>query len=84
MSEPAPSPFSANIPHVNPAHLEAVTHKENLQRMSARMTHCRRGHEFTAQNTRTLKSGKRICRTCQKWGRIAKEEGYSSLKEFLG
>ncbi len=25
---------------------------------------CRRGHEFTGQNTRILKSGKRTCREC--------------------
>jgi len=55
---------------VNPAHLEAVTHRENVLRgigptaANARKTHCRRGHPFTPENTRISVSGSRICRAC--------------------
>lgn len=28
------------------------------------LTHCKRGHEFTAENTRLDKRGSRVCRTC--------------------
>ena len=51
----------------NPAHIEAVTHAENMRRGSqASQTHCKRGHEFTAQNTITdpRRPGQRTCRTC--------------------
>jgi hypothetical protein len=56
---------------VNPAHLEAVEHKVNIGRGIARMagvTRCKRGHPFTAPNTRVVtgKNGKpeRVCREC--------------------
>ena len=58
---------------VNPAHLEPVTGVENIRRgmsMSARharQTHCKRGHEFTPENTYLRKRGhktERFCRTC--------------------
>lgn len=58
---------------VNPAHLEAVTQRENTLRspiavaaINARKTHCKRGHEFTPENTYTPRSGARICRACRK------------------
>ena len=60
---------------VNPAHLEPVTPAENVRRgaaglkvllRSALQTHCKHGHEFTAENTRLDKRGVRICRACQK------------------
>ena len=42
---------------VNPDHVEAVTHRENIMRspispcaINARKTHCKRGHEFTVGN----------------------------------
>lgn len=36
---------------VNPAHLEAVTHAENVRRgPKHKKTHCPRGHELTASN----------------------------------
>ncbi len=60
---------------VNPAHMEPVTHQENILRgvgfssrggwaeqMAAR-THCKRGHEFTEANTYHYK-GSRNCRAC--------------------
>lgn len=55
---------------VNPAHLEPVTRRENLLRgethaaRNAAKTHCKRGHEFTPENTYYPKGG-RGCRTCR-------------------
>jgi len=55
---------------VNPLHLEAVTHAENMKRGErATATHCKSGHEFTIQNTilKPRKDGgqSRQCRKCQ-------------------
>lgn len=56
---------------VNPAHLEPVTRKVNILRgesimaKNARKTHCRRGHEFTPENTRIRANG-RNCRACDR------------------
>jgi hypothetical protein len=56
---------------VNPAHLEAVTNKENILRgmgitaVQARRTHCPRGHAYDEANTRH-RQGKRYCRACEK------------------
>ncbi len=58
---------------VNPLHLEAVTHGENMTRgqigkglkeWNQRRTHCKHGHEFTEENTHHYQ-GKRICRVCR-------------------
>jgi hypothetical protein len=60
---------------VNPAHLELVTHEENLRRspsqpsaVNARKTECVNGHPFDEENTyvRAGRNGKvwRQCRTC--------------------
>ena len=53
---------------VNPEHLEAVTHAENVRRGKRNQnhgkTHCTHGHEFTADNTAIDVKGKRVCRTC--------------------
>lgn len=50
------------------AHLEVVTHLENVRRGSnATRTHCIYGHEFTQANTyRAPGSGKKSCRTCRR------------------
>lgn len=64
-----------NVLCVNPAHLEAVTPRENTLRSTARSarnaqkTHCKNGHEFTNANTYVWadkKTGRsyRICRAC--------------------
>lgn len=54
---------------VNPAHLEAVTHQENVRRRVARKTHCVNGHEYTPENTYWWTDGARyscrFCRTCR-------------------
>jgi len=49
----------------NPAHLEPVTHAENIRRRVAAKTHCKRGHEFTVENTRVQPKG-RACKQCDK------------------
>lgn len=50
---------------VNPAHLEPVTHRENVLRgLRGRMvTHCPHGHEYTPDNL-YWHHGRRECRTC--------------------
>lgn len=60
----------------NPNHLEAVTQAENARRgMSAKRareigaakTHCKRGHEYTLENTYLQPAtGRRSCRTCKR------------------
>lgn len=58
---------------VNPAHLEAVSNRENtlrgvagvhrvLERVS--VTHCKRGHLMSPDNLRPRKDGARDCRAC--------------------
>ena len=57
---------------VNPDHLETVAQRVNtlrgyaLSAQEARQTRCKRGHEFTPENTGTAgKSGRRYCRFCE-------------------
>lgn len=72
-----PIPAGLQIDHlcrvpgcVNPAHLEAVTPRENTLRgqgitaVQARRTHCPKGHPYDEENTR-LNGRKRFCRACQ-------------------
>ena len=50
----------------NPAHLEPVTHKENMRRGAwATKTHCKHEHEYTVKNTRVY-NGWRFCRECDR------------------
>lgn len=71
-----------NPPCINPAHLFIGTPKDNTQDMIRKgrsaqgqylrdRTHCVRGHEFTASNTRLSREGKRVCRECEhlRWQR---------------
>jgi hypothetical protein len=64
---------------VNPDHLEAVTHVENMRRAhevwgftswgaqaNAGKTHCPQGHEYTEANTYARQRGSRDCRTCMR------------------
>ena len=54
---------------VNPWHLEPVPERINILRgealsaQRARQTHCKRGHEFTPENTYVWQTA-RICRPC--------------------
>lgn len=53
---------------VNPDHLEAVTHVENVRRgrrngNDGKPT-CVHGHDFTPENTRLDALGRRVCRAC--------------------
>lgn len=59
---------------VNPAHLEPVTHAENMARgkfptgrnhHKGKVTHCPQGHEYTETNT-YLYRGKRHCHICKR------------------
>lgn len=55
---------------VAPLHLEPVTQAENVRRTGARMTHCRRGHEYTPETTYIHPiNGSRQCRACKRWRR---------------
>lgn len=63
---------------VNPDHLEPVPHVVNVRRghvgknspkgpNSRGLTHCKRGHEYTEENTiYHSKNGSRMCRSCRR------------------
>ena len=56
---------------VNPDHLEAVSHRENVLRgeglaaRQARTTHCPKGHPYSEESTRHY-AGRRFCRECNR------------------
>lgn len=59
-----------NLLCVNPEHLEAVSHRENVRRGNAgknwsAKTHCPQGHTYTDENTYRW-NNMRFCRTCQR------------------
>lgn len=55
-----------------PAHLDLVTHRENITRgnteaaRNAHATRCVHGHEFTRENTYIRPDGDRDCRACRR------------------
>ena len=52
---------------INPEHLEAVSHAENVRRGTARcakLTECKRGHPFV-EGSYYFYDGKRRCKVCQ-------------------
>lgn len=61
---------------VNPAHLEPVSHQENVRRshrylglqvsLGSATAHCRRGHKYDEANTYVTPGGHRVCRACQR------------------
>lgn len=57
---------------VNPDHLEAVTHRENVMRgespgaRAQRRTHCSEGHVLSGENLYVEPSGCRRCRICRR------------------
>jgi hypothetical protein len=76
---------------VNPSHLEAVTHAENVRRGEggsnmSNKTHCAQGHPFDDANTRIARSNgkpaQRRCRVCEaRWDREYKERNRILLAE---
>ncbi len=57
---------------VNPDHLRAITHRENVlcgtafSAIQHRQTHCIHGHEFNSNNTYIGPNGKRVCKPCRR------------------
>jgi hypothetical protein len=57
---------------VNPAHLEVVSHRENVLRgvglsaTNAVKTHCPQGHAYDARNTYRSRGNSRLCRACHR------------------
>lgn len=59
-----------------PAHIELVTHAENMRRGLALRTHCPQGHPYDEANTRYWR-GQRRCRACtDEWNRQASLRRY--------
>jgi HNH endonuclease len=72
----------------NPKHMEAVPQSVNVQRgnlpaltaarntaRSVAQTHCKRGHEFTPENTHAV-PGHRVCKECRR----ARGRGYDKKR----
>lgn len=76
---------------IRPTHLEAVTHRENVLRgdsptaINAAKVECIRGHAFTPENTRNMKSGGRACIACERSeeGRAARRDATRRYRERL-
>jgi hypothetical protein len=72
---------------VNPAHLEAVSHRENALRgespvaVNAKKTHCIRGHELSQENTLTRINGWRGCKVCKRDKKRERYAARAALKE---
>ena len=49
----------------NPSHLEPVTHRENMLRSTALITHCPQGHAYVFAASIHSRHG-RFCRACQR------------------
>lgn len=71
---------------VNPAHLRNVPQKLNATENSSGVTainkaktHCKRGHEFTPENTQIKKKGKR-CATCHREGETLRRKRMEAEK----
>jgi HNH endonuclease len=66
-----PDHLCRNPPCCNPAHLEPVTHRENVRRGDspaghhARAAQCPKGHPYDAENTQNDRGGRR-CATCHR------------------
>lgn len=76
-----PDHLCKNTLCVRPSHLEAVTVAENIRRgdapgpLAVRTNRCKRGHEFTPENTRIRKNdGGRTCLACERMHHRASKE----------
>lgn len=71
---------------VNPDHMEPVTNVVNVMRgislaaQNARKTHCKRGHEFTAENT-LVSGGRRQCRACHRLKAASRYHGSQEVRD---
>lgn len=63
---------------VNPAHLEEVTHQENMRRRALAHDRCKHGHELVASNTYVDARGWKTCRTCRDLASARYRKGRSS------
>ncbi len=63
-----------NRPCVNPAHLEAVTHQENVRRHMEQVTHCKEGHPLTGDNVKLKPMADGVRRQCRECSRRWKRE----------
>lgn len=59
----------------NPRHLVIVSRSEHKSDYD-RLTHCKRGHEFTPENTKIVKGSQQVCLTCRRenQSRLRKEK----------
>lgn len=53
-----------NPPCVNPRHVIPMSNAQNTKFYGASITHCKRGHEFTAESTGNTSNGRRYCLIC--------------------
>ena len=74
---------------VNPEHLEAVTHAENMSRspigavpINGRKTHCKYGHPFAGDNLRK-NHRRRVCRICERAASKRKQIRKKELRRWL-
>lgn len=74
---------------INPLHLEAVTHKENMMRVRPfwrRPATCRQGHPFTPENTAIQPqrdSVRRVCRACKRISAMPRSKRENALRLSL-
>ncbi len=77
--DPLVCQLGKDCPHrrcCNPAHLKPVPSEENIARSSNGhvKTHCRKGHEYTPENTKITNSlGWRTCRECHRIDEAARK-----------
>ena len=83
LDPPACSKACVNLFHLDPVPGVVNTLRgRGITAMQARQTHCKRGHEFTAENTYLTSSGGRDCRECmRRRGRIKMRSWRAARKE---
>jgi len=88
-----PIPRGLELDHIcrtplcfNPAHLEPVTHLENVRRgdgTKATATHCAHGHLFTSKTTYVDSTGTRHCTECQRIGKRRRRAAARERRTFM-